>query len=95
MIEKSMKYVLSEWSPDKAIQDVATAAEKLWRDYEAEMKFKPEIISFYDAVLKRNERLDAESRKLLEALWKDYTRSGHGLLEDQQIGQYLKTKKKC
>ncbi|PVI04451.1 zincin [Periconia macrospinosa] len=63
-------------STDKALRDASTEAEKLLDDFGIESSMREDIFKLTDAVFKKNETLDPESRRLLEKDHKSFIRNG-------------------
>src|SRR5204863_3595813 len=53
-------------STDQQLRDASTEAEKLMDDFSIESSMREDVFKLYDAVLKRGEKLDPESQRLLE-----------------------------
>ena len=66
-------------STDKALRDASTEAEKLLEDFGIEAAMREDVFQAVDAVLKKNEKLDPESRRLLEKNHKGYIQYGLGI----------------
>lgn len=71
-------------SPDPELRDASTKAAKLLADFEIETKMHRGLFDLIDAVMKRNEHLDPESRRLLERNHNDCIRHGLALSVQQR-----------
>ncbi|PMD39476.1 metallopeptidase MepB [Hyaloscypha variabilis F] len=81
-------------APDKATQDAAEKAEKMWQDYEAEVDRRTDRYALVKAVKLKGEKLDSESEKYLNRLLLRFTQCGHGLLDGPGIQHWLNTDRK-
>jgi metallopeptidase MepB len=66
-------------SSDPKLRDASGEADKLLKDFRTESAMREDLYRLVDAVLKRNENLEVESRHLLEQMHRAYTRNGLGL----------------
>lgn len=66
-------------SPDPTLRDASREAQKLLDSFHSESGLREDLFQLVDAVVRRNEDLDTESRLLLEREHKDFTRDGLGL----------------
>ncbi|KAJ9192768.1 hypothetical protein DTO164E3_8227 [Paecilomyces variotii] len=81
-------------SSDQTLRDASTEAEKLMDDFSIESVMREDVYKLVDAVLKKNESLDPESRKLLEKEHKDYVRNGLGLPAGPKRDRFKEIKKR-
>ncbi|KZF25458.1 metallopeptidase MepB [Xylona heveae TC161] len=66
-------------STDQGLRDASTEAEKLLDEFSIESAMREDIFKLVDAALKKGEKLDPESQRLLEKEHKSYIRNGLGL----------------
>ncbi|KAF2442931.1 zincin [Karstenula rhodostoma CBS 690.94] len=81
-------------STDKALRDASTEAEKLLDDFSIESSMREDVFKLIDAVLKKNESLDAESQRLLEKDHKSYIRNGLNLSVGPQRDRFKEIKQR-
>ncbi|KAL1987257.1 hypothetical protein VTN96DRAFT_4285 [Rasamsonia emersonii] len=81
-------------STDQKLRDASSEAEKLLDDFAIETSMREDLYRLVDAVLKKNEDLDPESRRLLEKEHKDYIRNGLGLPAGPQRDRFKEIKKR-
>jgi len=81
-------------STDPALRDASTEAEKLLDDFAIESVMREDVYRLVDAVLKKNEPLDPESRRLLEKEHKEYVRNGLGLPAGPKRDRFKEIKKR-
>ncbi|KAK4081249.1 uncharacterized protein Triagg1_2781 [Trichoderma aggressivum f. europaeum] len=70
------------FSPDAALQDAANAAAALFEDFELETSLNTEIFNLINALLRKGELLDCESRRYLEKKHKAHVSNGLWLAEE-------------
>lgn len=63
-------------STDPELRQASSDAKKLFDDFVTEAAMREDLYILIDAVFKKSEDLDPESRRLLEKEHKDYTRNG-------------------
>jgi metallopeptidase MepB len=63
-------------STDKALRDASSEAEKLLDDFSTESGMREDVFRLVDSVLKKKEKLQPESQRLLEKDHKSYIRNG-------------------
>ncbi len=66
-------------SPDKSLRDASTEADKLLDDFGIESSLREDVFGLVDAVLKKGDKLEPESQRLLEKDHKSYVRNGLGV----------------
>ncbi|KAF1913237.1 thimet oligopeptidase-like protein [Ampelomyces quisqualis] len=66
-------------STNKELRDASSEAEQLLDDFGIESSMREDVFNLVDAVLKKKERLDPESQRLLEKDHKSYIRNGLSL----------------
>jgi metallopeptidase MepB len=66
-------------STDPALRNASSEAEKLFDDFAIESAMREDLYRLVDAVLRKNEPLDPESRRLLEKEHRDYILNGLAL----------------
>ncbi|PVH91384.1 metallopeptidase MepB [Periconia macrospinosa] len=81
-------------STDKALRDASTEAEKLLDDFGIESSMREDIFKLADAVFKKNETLDPESRRLLERDHKSFIRNGLNVPAGPIRGRFKEIKKR-
>lgn len=81
-------------STDKALRDASTEAEKLLDDFSIESSMREDVFQLVDAVLKKKEALDPESRRLLEKDHKSYIRNGLNLPAGPQRDRFKEIKQR-
>ncbi|KAJ9630594.1 metalloendopeptidase [Taxawa tesnikishii (nom. ined.)] len=81
-------------STDSKLRDASTEAEKEMDDFGIESSMREDVFKLVDAVLKKNESLDPESRRLLEKEHKDYIRNGLGLPAGPKRDRFKEIKKR-
>jgi metallopeptidase MepB len=78
-IESSILCFYKDVSFDPKLRDASREAQKLLNGFHSETGMREDLFQLVDAVWKKNEDLDTESRLLLERSHKDFTRDGLGL----------------
>lgn len=63
-------------STNQELRDASTEAEKLMDEYGIEASMREDVFKLVDAALQKNEKLDPESRRLLEKEYKSFVRNG-------------------
>ncbi|KAI1945856.1 metalloendopeptidase [Ophidiomyces ophidiicola] len=81
-------------STDAKLRDASTEAEKLMDDFGIESAMREDLFKLVDAVLKKSEKLDPESKRLLEKEHKDYIRNGLGLPVGPKRDRFKEIKKR-
>jgi metallopeptidase MepB len=66
-------------STNKELRDASSQAEQLLDDFGIESSMREDVFNLVDAVLKKGEKLDPESHRLLEKDHKSYIRNGLSL----------------
>lgn len=66
-------------SPDEGLQDASTEAKKLYADFEIEINTHEGMFALVDAVVNKNEDLEAEDKRLLERYHRSFLRNGLGV----------------
>ncbi|KAJ1657427.1 metalloendopeptidase [Dispira simplex] len=76
---------LQHTSPDKALRDASTQAEKELQEFDIECSMRRDVFRVVDAVFKSTDRnqLTPEDRRYLEKIHLSYTRDGLALPDDQ------------
>lgn len=87
--ELGMIAMLRYASPEDEARNASVLACELMRESSAELVARGDLYRTFKKVHDRQEALDHESTKYLNQLIKDYTRCGHGLLDNDQIQLYL------
>ncbi|UKZ82543.1 hypothetical protein TrVFT333_010332 [Trichoderma virens FT-333] len=70
------------FSPDAALQDAANVAATMFEDFELETSFRIDLFNLINAVRRKGELLDCESRRYLERKHKSHLRNGLLLSEE-------------
>ncbi|WEW59586.1 metalloendopeptidase [Emydomyces testavorans] len=81
-------------STDASLRDASTEAEKLMDDFAIESAMREDLFKLVDAVLKKGEKLDPESKRLLEKEHKEYIRNGLGLPAGPKRDRFKEIKKR-
>lgn len=81
-------------STDQALRDASTEAEKLMDDFGIEAAMREDVFQLVDAVLKKGDKLDPESQRLLEKEHKSYVRNGLNIPAGPQRDRFKEIKKR-
>lgn len=81
-------------STDQSLRDASTEAEKLMDDFSIESSMREDVFTLVDAALKKGEKLDPESRRLLEKEHKNFIRNGLGLPVGPKRDRFKEIKKR-
>ncbi|KAI4141777.1 MAG: hypothetical protein LQ341_003433, partial [Variospora aurantia] len=81
-------------STDQALRNASTEAEKLIEDFSIESSMREDIFKLVDAALNKAEKLDPESKRLLEKEHKNFIRNGLGLPAGEKRDRFKAIKKK-
>ena len=81
-------------SSDQEVRDASTEAEKLMDDFGIEQSMREDVFKLVDAVLKRGDKMDPESQRLLEKEHKDYVRNGLNLPAGPKRDRFKEIKKR-
>jgi metallopeptidase MepB len=81
-------------STNQALRDASTEAEKLLDDAYIEASMREDVFKLVDAVLKKGEKLDSESQRLLEKEHKGFVRNGLNIPAGPQRERFKEIKKK-
>ncbi|EXJ90594.1 thimet oligopeptidase [Capronia coronata CBS 617.96] len=81
-------------STDQALRDASTEAEKLMDDFSIEAAMREDVFQLVDAALKRGDKLDAESQRLLEKEHKSYVRNGLNIPAGPKRDRFKEIKKR-
>jgi metallopeptidase MepB len=81
-------------STDQKLRDASSEAEKLMDDFGIETAMREDLFQLVDAAVKKNEKLDPESQRLLEKEHKDYIRNGLGLPAGPKRDRFKEIKKR-
>lgn len=66
-------------SPDESLQDASTQAKNLYADFDIEANTHKGLFELVDAVVDKNENLEAEDKRLLERYHRVFLRNGLGV----------------
>lgn len=81
-------------STDQGVRDASTEAEQLMDDFAIESGMREDMYKMVETAFKKNEKLDAESHRLLEKTHKDYIRNGLGIPAGPKRDRYKEIKKR-
>ncbi len=81
-------------STDQALRDSSTEADKLLDDFGIESSMREDVYKLVDAALKRGEKLDPESQRLLEKERKSYIQNGLGIPAGPKRDRFKEIKKR-
>ena len=81
-------------STNQDLRNASTEAEKLMDSFSIESSVREDVYRLVDATLKRGEKLDPESQRLLERAHKDYIRAGMGLPAGPKRDRHKEIKKR-
>ena len=81
-------------STNQELRDASTKAEEMMDDFSIESSMREDVYKLVEAALKKGEKLDPESQRLLEKTHKDYIRSGLGLPAGPKRDRYKEIKKR-
>ncbi|KIW91891.1 uncharacterized protein Z519_07861 [Cladophialophora bantiana CBS 173.52] len=81
-------------STDQALRDASTEAEKLMDDFSIEAAMREDVFNLVDAVLKKGEKLDPESQRLLEKEHKAFVRNGLNIPAGPKRDRFKEIKKR-
>ncbi|KAB8349738.1 hypothetical protein FH972_023753 [Carpinus fangiana] len=80
-------------STDKALRDASTEADELFEEFGIESAMRQDVFDLVDAALKANEKLDPESRRLLEKEHKGYVNYGLSIPAGPKRDRFKEIKK--
>ncbi|KAI8186599.1 Neurolysin [Colletotrichum sp. SAR 10_75] len=75
--------------PDELTRQAVQEAQELWSAAGGENLKRKDVYELIQAVKDKNEDLGYEERKILEDMWSQFRRAGHGALDEEQIKMYL------
>lgn len=81
-------------SANPELRDSSTEAEKLFDDFSIESSMREDVFKRVEAALQKDEKLDPESRRLLEKEYKNYIRNGLGIDEGPRRDRFKEIKKR-
>lgn len=81
-------------STNQELRDASTKAEEMMDDFSIESSMREDIYKLVEVALKKGEKLDPESQRLLEKTHKAYIRSGLGLPAGPKRDRYKEIKKR-
>ncbi|KAI9875491.1 MAG: hypothetical protein M1830_008410, partial [Pleopsidium flavum] len=81
-------------STDQALRDSSTEADKLLDDFSIESSMREDVYKLVDAALKKGEKLDPESQRLLEKERKSYIHNGLGIPAGSKRDRFKEIKKR-
>ncbi|KAF2705625.1 zincin [Pleomassaria siparia CBS 279.74] len=81
-------------STDKKLRDASTEAEQLLDDFGIESSMRQDVFDLVDAVLKKGEKLEPESLRLLEKDHKGYIRNGLNVPAGPKRDRFKEIKKR-
>ena len=81
-------------STDQALRDASTEAEQLMDDAYIEASMREDVFALVDTLLKKGEKLDPESQRLLEKEHKGYVRNGLNIPAGPKRDRFKEIKKR-
>lgn len=81
-------------STNQELRDASTEAEKLMDDYSIEASMREDVFKLVDAALKKGEKLEPESQRLLEKEHKSYVRNGLNIPAGPKRDRFKEIKKR-
>lgn len=81
-------------STNQELRDASTKAEEMMDDFSIESSMREDVFGLVEAALKKGDKLDAESQRLLEKAHKDYIRNGLGIPAGPQRDRFKEIKKR-
>ena len=81
-------------STNQELRDASTEAEKLMDDAYIEASMREDVFKLVDAILKKGEKLDPESQRLLEKVHKGYVRNGLNIPAGPKRDRFKEIKKR-
>lgn len=81
-------------STNKDLRDASTEADKLFEDFGIESAMREDVFKLVDAVAQADEKLDPESKRLLEKDHKNYIRNGLGIEAGPKRDRFKEIKKR-
>lgn len=81
-------------STNQALRDASTEAEKLMDDFSIEAAMREDVFQLVDAALKKGDKLDPESQRLLEKEHKGYVRNGLNIPAGPKRDRFKEIKKR-
>jgi metallopeptidase MepB len=94
---KLNEYILGFYrsvSTSQELRDASTKAKKLMDDFGIETSMREDVFWLVDAVLKRGDKLDPESQRLLEKEYKSFVRNGLNLPAGPKRDRFKEIKKR-
>ncbi|KAF4893415.1 Neurolysin [Colletotrichum fructicola] len=83
-------YAMLRYSgPDELTREAVQEAQELWSAAGGENLKRKDVYKLVQAVKDKNEDLGYAERKILEDMWSQFRRAGHGALDIEQIKTYL------
>ncbi|KAI9750971.1 MAG: mitochondrial import inner membrane translocase subunit tim21 [Chaenotheca gracillima] len=81
-------------SSDKELRDASTEVENLLNEFDIESAMREDVFQIVDAVVKKGEKLDPESTRLLEKAHKGYIQYGLSIPAGPQRDRFKEIKKR-
>jgi len=81
-------------STEQALRDASTEAEKLMDEYSIEAAMREDVFKLVDAALKKGDKLDPESQRLLEKEHKAFVRNGLDIPAGPKRDRFKEIKKR-
>lgn len=81
-------------STDQELRDASTEAEKMMDDFSIEASMREDVYRLVDAALKKGDKLDPESQRLLEKEYKSYIRNGLNIPAGPKRDRFKEIKKR-
>ncbi|ERF68645.1 hypothetical protein EPUS_09138 [Endocarpon pusillum Z07020] len=81
-------------STDQELRDASTEAEKMMDDFSIEASMREDVYKLVDAALRKGDKLDPESQRLLEKEHKGYIRNGLNIPAGPKRDRFKEIKKR-
>ena len=81
-------------SASEELRNSSTEAEKLFDEFSIESSMREDVFKRVEAALQKDEKLDPESRRLLEKEYKNFIRNGLGIYEGRRRDRFKEIKKR-
>lgn len=81
-------------STDQELRDASTEAEKMMDDFSIEASMREDVYKLVDAALKKGDKLDPESQRLLEKEHKSFIRNGLNIPAGPKRDRFKEIKKR-
>lgn len=88
--EQGMIWLLMYASPDQETHEEIAKAAQLFNEASTQWSSRVDLFELVKAVAEKNESLDPESSHYVKDKLQDFVTAGHGSLDENGIGEYLK-----